>query len=244
MHAAGEQDQALFESLQAHLVGEFGARLLRGDVVELDGVHEARTADVDDLRNLVLQRSQALLEAGAEVFRAVAEVFILDHVENGMGRRNADRAAGIRAAQAAGAGGVHDFGAAGDGCNREAAAQALGHGHQVGRDAIVFHGEQFAGTGKAGLHFVGDQQNAVLVADFAQGLHQTDRDRQEAAFALDRLDDDGGDAVRVDIGGEELLQHVDGLLDGRALGFDREGHMEDVARHGAETDLVGNDLAG
>ena len=34
------------------------------------------------------------------------------------------------------------------------------------------------------------------------------------------------------------------LLDGDAMQLDRERRMEDVARHGAEADLVGHDLAG
>jgi hypothetical protein len=58
--------------------------------------------------------------------------FVLDHVEHGMGGGDADRVAAIGAAEAAGAGRIHDLGAAGDGCEREAAGQALGHGGDVG----------------------------------------------------------------------------------------------------------------
>ncbi len=48
-------------------------------------------------------------------------------------------------------------------CNRETAAKTLGHGGDVGHDAMVLHGEQRAGAGKAGLHFVSDQHDAILV---------------------------------------------------------------------------------
>lgn len=37
---------------------------------------------------------------------------------------------------------------------------------------MVFHREQLAGSRKATLHFVGNQQNSVRIAQFAQGLHK------------------------------------------------------------------------
>jgi len=55
MHAARQQDQAFLKRNQANLVGEIGARQLRRLVVELDSVHETRTADIDDFRHLFAQ---------------------------------------------------------------------------------------------------------------------------------------------------------------------------------------------
>ncbi len=56
---------------------------------------------------------------------------------------------------------------AGHGGERQAAAKALGHRDEVGGDAVMLHREQLAGAGKAGLHLVGDQHDAMLVADLA-----------------------------------------------------------------------------
>ena len=58
---------------------------------------------------------------------------------------------------------------------REAAADALGDGHDVGRDAAVLVGEELAGATDAGLHLVEDQQQAVLVADRAQPAQEGGR---------------------------------------------------------------------
>ena len=68
--------------------------------------------------------------------------------------------------------------------------------------------EQFAGAGEAGLDLVGDQEDAVLVADAAELDQKLGRRDVEAAFALDRLDDDRRDPRRLDIG----LEQVDSAL--------------------------------
>ena len=109
---------------------------------------------------------------------------------------------------------------------------------------MVVHGEHLAGAGKAGLHLVGDKQNAVLVADLAKCCHKIARRLVEAALALHRLDDDGGDSGRIDIGLEQLVERGKRIRHGHAVQRDRERRMEDIGRHGAEADLVGHDLAG
>ena len=187
---------------------------------------------------------EALLQPGAKCIGAVAELFLLDDVEHGMRRGDADRATAIGAAKAAGAGRVHDLGAAGDGRQREAAGKALGHGGQIGRHLMVVHGEHLAGAGKAGLHLVGDQQDAVLVADLAQRRHEIARRLVEAALALHRLEDDRGNAVRIDIGLEQLVERGERVRHRNAMQRDRERRVEDVARHGTEADLVRHNLPG
>ena len=47
-----------------------------------------------------------------------------------------------------------------------------------------------AGAAEAGLHLVGDHNDAVLVADRAQSAHELGRRHDEAALALDRLEHD------------------------------------------------------
>ena len=47
---------------------------------------------------------------------------------------------------------------------RQAAGKPLCHRHDIGLDARMLEPEHFAGASKAGLNLVGDQQDAVLVA--------------------------------------------------------------------------------
>ncbi len=160
-----------------------------------------------------------------------------------MGRGHGQRVGGIGAAQAAGVGCVHDGRAAHHARDRQAAAQALGHGDQVGLHAVVLHGEQLARASEAGLHLVGDQQHAVLVAQLAQAGEQGGRHGVKAPFALDGLHDDGGHALRVHRGLEQHGNGVQRLLHAHAGLLAGEGRVEDFARHGAEALLVGRHLA-
>ena len=52
-------------------------------------------------------------------------------------------------------------------------------------------GPPLAGAADAALHFVDDEQDAVLVADAAQFLHEDGGRDHVAALALDGLDEDG-----------------------------------------------------
>src|SRR5439155_709266 len=104
----------------------------------------------------------------------------------------------IRAAERANTGGVHDFGAAGDRGDRHAAAEGFRRGDQIGLDTEMFGGKPFAGAGEAGLHFVDDEEDAVLAASILQQPEVVARRNDEAAFAEDRLGDYGGDGLGSD----------------------------------------------
>ena len=84
--------------------------------------------------------------------------------------------------------------------------EALGARQDVGLHAPMFAREHLAGATDARLHFVEDQQDAVLVAELAQAGEKAVGRHEIAAFALDRLDQD-----RRDFGGRHvaLEQHAD-----------------------------------
>ena len=81
------------------------------------------------------------------------------------------------------------------GAQGKAATNAFGRGDNIGRNAIKLMRIQRAGAGNATLHFVEHQQDAVLVGQFAQAGHEFLRSGTHAAFALDRLDHEGGGLV-------------------------------------------------
>ena len=135
---------------------------------QLDADHHAEHADVAD---------QVALAAAAAVSRwrnispsrlaCCQQVLVLDHLDGGDAGPGGDRIAAER-------GGVHAGPQAGGDLGRgqqrpagDAAAERLGQRHHVGRDAEVLVGEPVAGPAAAGLHFVEDQQQLVLVGQFA-----------------------------------------------------------------------------
>ncbi len=77
-----------------------------------------------------------------------------------------------------------------------AAAQALGHGEDVGVDPVLGAGIHVAGAAHAAHDLVEDQQHAVAVADLAQALEVARHRRRRAETgAGDRLGDEGGDVL-------------------------------------------------
>jgi hypothetical protein len=75
--------------------------------------------------------------------------------------------------------------------------------HDVRLDAGVLDRPPSAGAAHARLDLVGDEEDAVLVADLAQSLHEGLRRGEVAALSLDRLDDDGGH-----VGGRDLRPKI------------------------------------
>ena len=77
-----------------------------------------------------------------------------------------------------------------------ARCDALGEGHQVGHHVEVVDGEPLAGPAEAGHHLVGDEHDAVAVADLPDPGHVTGWGDHDARGARHRLEDDGRDRVR------------------------------------------------
>ncbi|NEO28510.1 MAG: primosomal protein N', partial [Kamptonema sp. SIO4C4] len=76
-----------------------------------------------------------------------------------------------------------------------AGGDALGHGHQVGLDAVAVGTEPVAQPAEAADHLVGHQQHIVAPADLLHPRPVALRRDDHAAGALDGLADEGGDAV-------------------------------------------------
>ena len=90
---------------------------------------------------------------------------------------------------------LEQLGAGDHGAEGHARGDALGRQQDVGLDAPVLDRPHLAGPPGARLDLVGDEQDAVLVADRAQALEEAVLGDDVAALALDRLDDDRRDLV-------------------------------------------------
>ena len=187
---------------QAHdvVAGADGQQLLghaRGHHVahrrlDLDAGQQAAAAHLlDHVGMLVLDARQLLLEAQPRVAHLVEEARLQHGIEHRIADRHGQRIAAVGRAVRAGHHALGRLLGGQEGAERKAAADALGHRHDVGRDAGPFVREQLAGAAHAALHLVEHQQQAVLVAQLAQGLEEL-RGDAHAALALHRLDHDGG----------------------------------------------------
>ena len=61
-----------------------------------------------------------------------------------------------------------------------------------------------AGATDAALNLIGDEEDAVLVAERAKRGEVIGRRHDVSALALNRLDEDGGDVARVELPREEI----------------------------------------
>ena len=138
-----------------------------------------------------------------DVAGAGVEVVLLHRADRRQCRGAGHRVAAVGAAQSARVDGVEQVGAAGDGGQRHAAGDALGHGDDVRDDALVVDGEPFPGAAEAGLDLVRDEDDALVLGPGGERRQEALGRDDEAALALDRFDDDRGDLVAAEL----LLDH-------------------------------------
>src|SRR5436309_1800452 len=72
----------------------------------------------------------------------------------------------------------------------------------------MLDGPHLSGASAAGLHFVADQQDAMLVADLAQFLHEDGWGNHIAAFTLNWLDENGRNLFRGKHGSKQPVFYV------------------------------------
>ncbi|MNL13753.1 hypothetical protein D3C87_1346720 [compost metagenome] len=126
---------------------------------------------------------------------------------------------------------------------RHAAGDAFAEQDQVRLDAQPRECEALAGTAETGLDFIGDQHNALVVAELAQRLGELDLHGQEARFALHRFDDKTGDVFDINLDAEQALHGFAGFGAGDAVVLAGEGQVKHRPRQHADFLLVGSDFA-
>ena len=102
---------------------------------------------------------------------------------------------------------------------QEAAGEAFRQAQQIRLDACLLAGEQRAGAAEAHRDFIGDQEHAVQIAQFAHAAQVSRMMHAHAAGALhQRLDDHRADFAGMRV--QQGLQRIGGTLrtgDGRGL---------------------------
>ena len=158
---------------------------------------QAPPPDVAD--HLVPQRElvQAAAQPVAELAGAQVEPVALQHVQHGVADGGGQRVVDVRGEEQESAlvGPLLDLGAGQHGGQRQAGAEGLGQGEDVGDDAVALERVPVAGAAQPGLRLVEDQQHAALGALVPQRGQVARREVDDAAGAEDRLDEAGGEAA-------------------------------------------------
>ncbi len=166
------------------------------------------------------------------------DALVLEDVENRQGSGECDRIPNERPADRSGVGVVHDRRATDHTRKRKAAGDRLGDDQQVGLDVEVLHREHAARPAESRLHLVGDEDDPVLVTEASQPADELGRRRNEATFALLRLEHDRGDVIGRNVGREHPLERGERRLGiGAAVGV-RIRRPVDLRRERAEALLV------
>ena len=112
---------------------------------------------------------------------------------------------------------VHQPPAGDHGAQRQARGNRLGQRHDVGDHSGLLAGKHLARPPIARLHLVGDQQDAMLVAELTQTRHEIGGRDHVAALSQDRLDDEGGDVPRRHPRVEHLVDEVEDIIERRRV---------------------------
>ena len=115
---------------------------------------------------------------------------------------------------------------------------------QIGLDARVLDGEHPPRAPEAGLDFVGDQQNAVGIADASQLGEQLRRRDVESAFALHGLDDHGSHVARLHVPAHHQIEGAQAILHAYVPMSRREGHAKNPREPGVQAAFVRHRSAG
>ena len=203
---------------------------------ELDDTDRPEDADIGDIVP-VREVAEAVTEPVPDPRHRGAPVSVTDQVQRRGGDRTGQRigheggpvhqgpATGGRAHRVRhGGGGEHG------GEGEHASGERLADAEDVRGDPCCGGGEQVAGASETGGDLVGDEQDAVGVADPSDAGDEGMVVEAHASGTLDhRLDDDGGDGV-VDVALEDLQIALDLPVTAAA---DRRGGREDLSGEGA-----------
>ena len=135
---------------------------------QLEGQHQAQAARVDDEAGVIGRDGLERCESLPATRHGVVDEPVLQQLDGGDGGRTGDGVAAIGGAVGALAPGFEDLGTRDHGRERHARGDALGAEQDVRLHAEVLDGPHLARAPRARLDLVGDEQDAVAVAELAQ----------------------------------------------------------------------------
>jgi len=167
---------------------------------QLQGEHEPFASDFFDHRQ-VLQLLESLLEIRSYRSDMLEQLFIFDNVEVFQARPARQRSAAECRSVLSGLDCGRNFFVKQDGAQRNSQSKRFrerNHVRQhllIGRWGKPVKCEPLSGSSESALNFVHDQQGALLLRKRARGAIELLGDGTDAAFTLNRLDQDSADVV-------------------------------------------------
>ncbi len=198
---------------------------------QFDSNHRAQPAYVANLAVGFRNSQQAFTQGLPQIVGFLQQIFLLENVQYRQRGGTGNWVTGIGTAQTARWNSVHDVGATGHACQREAAGDGFGEGGEIGRNAHLLHGKQRTGAARTALYFISNQHDPVFVTNGAQTLHKSRRSGVKTPLALNGFNYDGGDVFRRGIVFENAVNAGDSIVVTDAVQRARVKRAIHVARH-------------
>src|ERR1051326_8724201 len=162
---------------------------------ELDADHQSGSANLTDHGVIFLQVAKLGHRVAPGFGGACWKTFALHEIDVGESRSAAYRVPAKGGKMVAGFVSVGNFRPRGVRTERETIGNSLCRDENIRLDSIIFNCKHFAATTKAGLHFVGDEKNSIVIQDFFHFLEVVCGRNDDSTLAHDWLGDERGHVV-------------------------------------------------
>ena len=204
---------AIFQILKYRVKLGGGRGLVRVD--ELCADHQPESAHIADDGMAFLNLAQTCAQLLPAPLGVADEIVLLNVADDLESRRRGDGVAAERRCAGLCVRICH-FGRSDERTDRRAVAECLCYGHDVGSNIEMLNGEHPARAGKARLHFVRNEEHAVVVENLLDAPKIVLRRDDDARVALNRLGDECGGVPRC--GTLDRFLELIGAVDAALLG--------------------------
>ena len=202
--SSGHEQQTVGDGSRSDLSGGSLGDL---GVVEFESDHETHSTNVRDVvLGVVLQLAKTSEELGRALLDILDGLLLLKDIQGSDGSSARDDVSSVSSTHGARDLLGGELRARGDGGERHSRGETLGHDDDIGNDAKVLEGEGLSCSAEARLNLISDQQDALLVTDATQGLHEGLGRDGVTSFSEDGLNDEGRNIARIDLSSQQLIQ--------------------------------------
>mmetsp|Transcript_1005 Transcript_1005/g.2318 ORF Transcript_1005/g.2318 Transcript_1005/m.2318 type:complete len:403 (+) Transcript_1005:228-1436(+) len=216
--SAAQNEKVVFDAGRSDRRDNIPRRLAAGRIGEFRSYHQAQSTNVPNHGIALLDTKKLVHEVFPHLSRPLRNVFFLHGFDGGQGcpsDHGVSSSVGSTMGSSLPLG--HQFVRGAHRRNRHSVAQSLGHDQDIRPNPAVFNGKHLAGAPESRLDLVGDQEDPMQVAKFAEFLHKGVRDGNVAALSQHGLDKDRRRFVGGCLAHDHSLQFLHAKIDGHVL---------------------------